>query len=305
MKKVKRNNCPRILLWRDAGITVLIMALCTGICAGLGKIWWENPLIFLLYGVAVFLTAYCTEGFRFGTAAALLSMALLRVLFMDTLWPTLSGLAVDLLIGLCLFLLSFLTGCLKENRKQWAQQREQAKLFHVLYEEFYAATKRGLYGSAALIKEENEWMLRLLDEAQPLIVERLHTQIAMQAEAVEEVVSEAVRRVRRHYPGIALRAMVPQKLLFVSMNAVLLEQALQLLLESTALSGDFAAQLCLRVTAKERMVEFYITGNRREISQERFAFCNRIIQAHGGTLQTTREPEGSVTYFFLLPAAGS
>ena len=143
-------------MWRDAGITVLIMALCTGICAGLGKIWWENPLILLLYGVAVFLTAYCTEGFRFGTAAALLSMALLRVLFMDTLWPTLSGLAVDLLIGLCLFLLSFLTGCLKENRKQWAQQREQAKLFHVLYEEFYAVTKRGLYGSAALIKEENE-----------------------------------------------------------------------------------------------------------------------------------------------------
>ena len=67
---------------------------------------------------------------------------------------------------------------------------------------------------------------------------------------MEEVVWEAVTRFRRQYPEFAVRIQIPDELLLVEMDAVLIEQVILNLLINAAVHGQTADSAVVSVERK-------------------------------------------------------
>lgn len=326
--EIQKENNEELLIfsWRDLGIAVLIFGICTAICIFLMKNRQDDPIIPLLFGTAIFLTAFCTEGFLFGMGGSLLGMVLIYLCFPHPNRPFSEGIVGFALAGLCLFLLAFLTCCLKERRRQTIalqqeaeRQRQHALLLRAVSEEQQAPLKAIMHNNAILLekgelytekqrnqmlrenREDAEWLSRLQGELLALEGMRSGTPLKKQPEAVEEVVGEAVWRLRRHFPEAQVRVSVPPELLLVPMDAILIELALLKLLKSGALRGKKEEAMELHVRNGGEFAGFRICGIWPDVSGECLALCKAIINAHKGELCAAERPEGGVEYNFTLP----
>ncbi|MDO4318165.1 MAG: DUF4118 domain-containing protein [Lachnospiraceae bacterium] len=327
--EVKGENKEELLTfsWRDLGIAVLIFCICTASCVFLMKIRQDDPIIPLLFGAAVFLTALCTDGFLFGMGGSLLGMVLIFLCFPHPDRPYSIGIVGFALTGLCLFLLAFLTCCLKERRKQAialqkeAERRQQRDtLLRTVSEELYAPLRAILRTNAVFlekgelytekqtkqmlreIRQDAEWISRLQKELLTLEEMGVGASLKKQPEAVEEVVGEAVWRLRRHFPEVRVRVTVPPELFLVPMDAILIELALLELLKSAAPHGrkEEAMELCVRNGGG--FAEFRLRGSKFGVGEKSLAVCKAIIKAHDGELCAANCSESGTEYIFTLPA---
>lgn len=327
--EIQRDNKEELLTfsWRDLGIAVLIFCICTASCVFLMKIRQDDPIIPLLFGAAVFLTALCTDGFLFGMGGSLLGMVLIFLCFPHPDRPYSIGIVGFALTGLCLFLLAFLTCCLKEWRKQAIalqkeaeRQQRGAALLRAVSEELRVPLQAILRANAVLlengelytekqrkqmlreIQKDAEWLSRLQEELLTLEEMGVGASLKKQPEAVEEVVGEAVWRLRRNFPEIQIKVTVPPELFLVPMDAILIELALLDLLKSAALHRKKEEAMELHVRNGGGFAEFRLRGIKFDAAEERLAVCKAIIKAHDGELCTANCPEGGTEYIFTLPA---
>lgn len=330
--KIQKENKEEMLTfsWRDLGITLLVFGICTAICVFFMQIRRDDPVIPLLYGVAVFLTAFCTDGYLFGMAGALLGTLMISLCFPYACRPFSIGLAGYLLMGLSLFLIAFLTCDLTAKRKQIEALRKEAERERLRANLLCAVsdgmrpplrsftdTVSALWENGELFSEKQK--RRLLQESREdaerfarmaeelLALGRMGEDSALRKplEAVEEVVGEAVQKLRRRFPEANIRVSVPEELLLVPMDAMLIEQVLINLLENSVLHGKKEEGTELLVQECRKVIEFRIRDNGTGIPEERLSVCKTIVEAHGGKLWAASRPEGGTEIAFTLPAAGA
>lgn len=330
--KVQKENKEELITfsWRDLGVTVLIFGICTVVCVFMMKIRRDDPVIPLLYGAAVFLTAFCTDGFLFGMAGSLLGLLMISFCFPHAYRPFSIGLAGYLLTGLSLFVIAFLTCCLNAKRKQAEAFRKEAERERLRANLLCAVSGELLpplhsFTDTVSVLLENGEMFsekqkrRLLQESRQdaerftrmaeklLALGRPDGDIALwkPLEAVEEVVGEAVQKLRSRFPETKIRVSVPEELLLVPMDAILIEQVIIRLLENSVLHGKKEGGIELRVQECGEAVEFRLRDNALGIPEERLSVCETIVMAHGGKLWAASRPEGGMEIVFTLPAAGA
>lgn len=87
-----------------------------------------------------------------------------------------------------------------------------------------------------LLKESHddaEWLIRMVENL--LSITRMsgqETKIQKVPEAVEEIIGETIRKLQKRYPQAQISVSVPDELLIVPMDAILIEQVLMNLLEN-------------------------------------------------------------------------
>lgn len=176
------------------------------------------------------------------------------------------------------------------------------------------------------ISEDANWLLHMVENL--LSVTRIrseNTSVTKSLESVEEVVSEAVHRFKKRMPGSSIVVSVPDELLFVAMDATLIEQVIINLFENAAIhSHSLEPTKCL-VDVDETNVYFHIIDYGIGIREDRLAsifdgvsynqnsngdsskgmgiglsICKTIITAHGGQITATNHLTG-VEFTFSLP----
>lgn len=88
------------------------------------------------------------------------------------------------------------------------------------------------------IYEDSNWLLHMVENL--LSVTRLNsggTSITTSLEPVEEVLSEAISRVRKRLPDLNIQVHIPDDLLIIPMDAMLIEQVIINLVENAAIHG--------------------------------------------------------------------
>ena len=146
-------------------------------------------------------------------------------------------------------------------------------------------------------------------------------------EAPEELVDEAVRKFKKRFPGIPVSVSVPEEMLFVPMDAMLILQVLINLLENAAQHGKTLTRIWLTVQNENTGVRFVVADNGVGIAEEKMphlldgyfetsenttgdshrsmgiglSVCRTIVEAHGGTLTAHNRPEGGAEFVFSLP----
>jgi len=133
-------------------------------------------------------------------------------------------------------------------------------------------------------------------------------------ELVEEVIGETLQKLEKRHPGCLLQVHIPKDYIFLSMDALLIEQTLLNLLENALLHSNGTQPVDLSVTETPEKVTFTIryfgiclpdnmVGDSFGKFTEKSAIlitCKAIIEAHQGTLTAENHRHGA-EFVFSLP----
>ena len=178
------------------------------------------------------------------------------------------------------------------------------------------------------IQQDAEWLIHMVENL--LSVTRITggtTTLKKQDEIVEEVVSEAVMRIRKRFPNSRIDVTVPNELLIVPMDATLIEQVLINLMENSIRHSGSSLPISLKVSQKRSGAVFSIADRGKGIDPSRIpdifdgktnkgssdssrglgiglSICKSIILAHDGKIYAENNANGGASFTFVLPMKG-
>ncbi len=339
---------------RDTLITLGCLAGATLAGLAMGEIFYDKTNVIVIYVLAVALISRFTAGYFYGSAASLASVALMNFFFAYPYYElnfSIAGYPISFTTMLATsFIISTLTirvreqsAILREAEKEQMRSNLLRAISHDLRtpltgilgasstllesgDQLDAGTRDRLLGN---MKEDSQWLIRMVENL--LSVTRISGETATvqkQPEAVEEIVGEAIARVRSRYPGQAIHVRVPDELLMADMDATLIEQVIINLVEN-AVKHASASDIALIVTQQKDAALFQVADNGRGLAAEEMpalfqggpsalgnradstrgmgiglSICQSIVKAHGGAIWAENQPGGGALFSFTLPIQG-
>lgn len=176
------------------------------------------------------------------------------------------------------------------------------------------------------IKEDSQWLIRMVENI--LSVTRINEgiiNVTKTSEAAEEIVAEALSRIRSRFPERKIHVKVPDELLMVPMDGTLIEQVIINLLDNAIKYSPVDSVIDVQVKKNGKEAVFEVIDNGRGISDndlphlfenytrnERspdssrglgigLSICMSIIKSHRGGMEAVNRPEGGAIFRFMLP----
>lgn len=297
--------------FRDFLIFIGIFACAVELCILLRMADSSDGFASPVFVLAVLLISRFTNGYLFGTLAAILSVIGINYIFTYPYWEfnfTLAGYPLTFLtmLGVSLITCTMTTKIKQQDRLRAEGEKEKmrANLLRSVSHDIrtpltsIVGATSTLLETDGLSKEEQRALLEdARDEAQWLIrvVENLlsitrmgdaRTQLSKVPEAAEEILGEAARKFRKRFPDIKVTVSAPDELLLVPMDAILIEQVLSNLLENAATHGQTVTQIQLSVRQENAYACFAVQDNGCGIPPKELPFL------FDGTLKRSETPSG-------------
>ena len=175
-------------------------------------------------------------------------------------------------------------------------------------------------------REDAQWLFSMVENL--LSITRINGagEIVKKEEMLEEVLSEAVVNFKKRNPDIAIEISVPEDIVFIQMDATLIEQVLLNMMDNSVAHGGKTNQIVISAEEDGDAVAVTVADNGNGIpprilnhlfdgslqfegargkDSNRFigiglAVCKTIVEAHGGTLSARNRPEGGAEFRFTL-----
>lgn len=345
MKKWKRGAY-------DLCLTVLILGLCFG--AGLLMQYQFDIAehVTTVFVFAVFLISYVTEGYLFGIAAAFAATLIVNYAFTKPYFVFNFVIQENFFSAVVMIVLSLLTSAMTTKiRHQEAMKAEIEK------ERMRANLLRGvshdlrtplttIYGSSVAmlenedtltpgqkrqmlkgIRDDAQWLVQIVENL--LSVTRIDSgkvKIIKTSTVLDELVDSVLLKFKKRYPQQTVTLQIPEEIVVIPMDAILIEQVLTNLLENAVKHAQGMTELILRVSVKGNQAVFEVIDDGCGIPRERLeqifsgcalpeavpadnqkrsagiglSVCASIIRAHGGIIEACNRPEGGAVFRFAL-----
>lgn len=346
-------------------VSVLICAVCM-LCATLASFLYQHIVpdnhanVALIYILALMIIARWTVGYGYGIACSLFSVIAINYLFTYPYYKinfTLTGYPITFLLmgGITLILctmtshMTIQSEMIAEREKQLAEaemEKMRANLLRAISHDLRTPLT-GIIGNSSLflesqedlssaeqrkimtnIYEDSNWLLNMVENL--LSVTRIQgdsLSINTTEEPVEEVVAEALEKLRKRYPDAAIHVKIPDEFLMIPMDAVLIEQVTINLLENAIVHAESILPIDFIVEDHADHVSFIIRDYGKGLSEEKLqnlfditsysgsssqssdsrkgmgiglSICKTIITAHHGTLSGKNHEDGA-EFCFTLP----
>lgn len=178
------------------------------------------------------------------------------------------------------------------------------------------------------VEEDAQWLLNLVENylaAARILDERGVATVVKKEEPLEEVISEAIIRFRKRFPKVHVNVSTPAAFIMVPMDATLIEQVINSLLENAWFhsEGSEHIELSAETSGSELLitVKDFGKGIPPELMEKLFdgggvlsnqtgdghkgmgiglTLCKSIVNAHGGTIHASNHDRGAM-FTFTLP----
>lgn len=312
-------------------------------------------LIFLL---ALVLISRWTVGYIYGTVCSVITIVFINCVFTYPYFEinfTLDGYPITFIVMLGITLLtstmtSHLTlqsEMIAEREKQLAEaekEKMRANLLRAISHDLRTPLT-GIIGNSSLflenyerlnceehreivnnIYQDSNWLLNMVENL--LTVTRIqgdNLSITTNEESVEEVIAEALQKLKKRYPDSVVQAQIPDEFILLPMDAILIEQVTINLLENAIVHSGSSEPLELLVENHPDKVSFTIRDHGVGLPTEKLkalfdgasytpsqtsdarkgmgiglSICKTIITAHHGTLIGHNHSDGA-EFIFTLP----
>ena len=301
------------LLHNNTLFTLTLLGIATALAFLFFSFVSENTAnIALLYIIAQILIARYTNGYLLGLFSSVFSVICINFFFTYPFFRlnfTLSGYPVTFIGMLIITLLTTATTSSLLSDDSILSDAEKRELLEN-------------------IENDSSWLLNMVENL--LSVTRINDTVTHQVnktpEIVEEVVAEAVQRLKKRFPSASIIVHVPTDYLLIPMDAILIEQVLINLLENALIHSGSSHSPELTVTDHPDHVTFCVKdfghGLNPDVIPDIFSgichntgsvdshkgmgiglsICKTIIDAHNGYIEAKNHTNGAL-FLFTLPKA--
>ncbi len=340
---------------RDACVFVVILTVCSLFCLMFrNDEKYGNTYASVVFLLAVFLTSLFTNGYLFGTAASFVSVLIINYFFT---YPysnfnfTLEGYPLTVFCSLVVSIVTstLVTKIKKGNQLKILAEKEKTRsnLLRAVSHDLRTPLTTILGSTGAIIdnidviddkqklkllceiREESEWLIRMVENLLTVtkIEDGKEASLAKTPEAAEEIVFESVRKFRKRFPDFKVTVKVPEKLIFVPMDAILIQQVIVNILENAVLHAKGATYASVVLSESEGCALFEISDDGCGIpnmlvdsifdiyretensvgsdSKKNMGIglpvCRTIVKAHSGKMMAYNNSVGGATFSFMLP----
>ena len=348
----------KILSWKDVGITCSILFVATLISFWYVEMTEMTINVIMFYTVALLFITRWTDGYVPGIFAAFFSVIFINYLFTYPYWQLnfiLDGYPITFF---CMLVVSVLTSAATSHLKKQAmmlaerekflaeaeKEKMRANLLRAVSHDLRTPLT-GIIGSSSSIlendgmlseaekkdlvhhiREDANWLLNMVENL--LTVTRIrndNASVNKSMEPVEEVMSEAVFRLKKRIPDAKVHVLLPDEFVMIPMDATLIEQVLMNLMENAIYHAESSEPVECSAVVEEDEVIFYVTDQGIGIAEDKLetifdgtgqtenisadghkgmgiglSICKAIINAHGGKI-TARNHENGAQFSFTLP----
>ena len=337
-------------------LLVMLAALCV---AGVAVVWVQritgriDGVAMLIFMLAVFVTSMYTDGYLWGVLASLASVLAVNFAFFTPYFAFNFTLPENLFSGLVMLAVSIMTSTLttrvkkqEQLRMETEREKMRANLLRAvshdirtpltsivgsasgIIDNYDALSKENILELLEDMKSEGQWLVRMVENL--LSITRIGdgtARINKEDELVEDVISGAITKFRKRFPDIEVVPKVPEDVLFVPMDAILIEQVIVNLLENCVLHADGMTKIWLIVTEDGDQVKFSVeddgAGIKESVLPRMFdgsfqsedgkesdskrnmgiglSVCMTIVRAHDGIMKAENRKEGGARVMFWLP----
>ena len=301
---------------------------------------------------AIFLISLLTEGYYYGVIAAFVGTVAVNYAFTFPYFALDFVSPVNLISGIIMIAISVLTSALTTKLKQHEatkaeseKERMRANLLRAVSHDLRTPLTT-IYGSSttlletgdqmtreqqlkivAGIKEDSDWLVRMVENL--LSITRLdqgQVKIIKTPTVLEELIDSVVLKFKKRYPTQEIYIKIPDEMVIIPMDAMLMEQVLLNMFENAVQHAKGMTWLALQVTLSDNKALFEIWDNGCGISPKRMetlftgyyapedqpvdsqkknagiglSVWATIIKAHGGSIQAENHKTGGAIFRFAL-----
>ena len=342
--------------WRkyiqDSLITVAALGFAFGLSLLFQYIFEVQEHITTVFVFAVFLIALLTQGYVYGVAAAVIGTVAVNYAFTFPFFSIDFTTPVNIISGAVMVAIAVLTSALLTKLKRHEAMKAESEKEYMRANLLRAVSHdlrtplTTIYGSGTTllengdvltetqkrkivsgIKEDAEWLIRMVENL--LSVTRIDSgqvQILKTSTVLEELVDSVLLKFKKRYPAQKVDVELPEDVVVIPMDALLIEQVLVNLLENAVQHAKGMTKLTLRVFTSGGQAVFEIADNGCGIPPKRLdtifsggytaedkpadshkknagiglSVCATIIKAHGGSITVQNSKAGGAVFRFAL-----
>ena len=301
---------------------------------------------------AVFLVSLLTDGYLYGVCAAFVGTVAVNYAFTFPFFALDFTPPVNLISGIIMIAIAVVTSTLTTKLKQHEamkaeseKERMRANLLRAVSHDLRTPLTT-IYGSsttllengdamtqdqkdkiAAGIKEDAQWLIRMVENL--LSVTRIDSgqvKIIKTPTVLEELIDSVILKFKKRYPDQYVELELPEELVIIPMDAILIEQVMVNILENAVQHAEGMTSLKLRVFTLGNQAIFEIKDNGCGIHPKRMdtlftgydtrvqemadsqkknagiglSVCATIIKAHDGSIKAENAKTGGAVFRFVL-----
>lgn len=337
---------------KDLKTTLLTLAIAVGVCILLQRLDPSAGFAMPVFVLTVLLTSLLTTGYIWGLLSALLGVVAVNFFFTYPYWAfnlTITGYPLSFLTFLGV---SVITSTLTTKTRQLDRLRMEnekikmrADLLRSVSHDIRTPLTSIIGSTSAVldnpellpedrrtlledVKHEAQWLIRVVENllSNTRIGSDQAPELSKQPEPAEEVLAEAAQKARKRLPQIKFSVDVPEELLMVPMDPILIEQVLSNLIENAVNHGVTTTAIHLSVQKDGDFAAFSVRDNGQGIAPALLphlfdysirhtlspigdgkrnmglglSVCSTVVKAHGGTLTACNHERGA-EFIFRLP----
>ena len=333
-------------------ITLCSLAFAVGISFLFQYTFEVQEHITTIFVFAVFLVSLLTDGYLYGVCAAFVSAVTVNYVFTVPFFAIDFTPLVNLISGIVMITIAVVTSTLTTKLKQHEAmkaesetERMRANLLRAVSHDLrtplttiYGSSTTLLENSDAMtreqkskivtgIKEDAQWLIRMVENL--LSVTRIDSgqvKIIKTPTVLEELIDAVILKFKKRYPDQHVELELPDELVIIPMDAILIEQVMVNILENAVQHAEGMTSLKLRVFTLGQQAIFEIKDNGCGIHPKRMdtlftgydtrvqemadsqkknagiglSVCATIIKAHDGSIKAENAKTGGAVFRFVL-----
>lgn len=303
----------------------------------------------ITYALFVIGIAYFTNGYLWGGLASIIAVAEINYFFLDPVMEfnfSKKGYPFILLGLLAMSMaMSSITVHWKESKRllvESEKEKMRANLLRAISHDLRTPLT-GIIGASRAcldnpemdkaeqkkllndISEDASWLLNMVENLLSITrIETGNTEVKKELEPLEEIISDSVHRIKKRYPQANIQLDLPDEIVLVSVDSMLIVQVVMNLLENAIKYSQSEKPIVLKAEMLQHRVRVSVRDYGVGIPSEKLkslfngtyvckdingdskrgmgiglSLCKTIIVAHGGQIEGKNHEKGAEVYFWL------